>query len=128
MLEPVPTPEGGSSKGFQRWKGFQQGVPAGVSAVPIVPIVTATMEKVVAALVGSIPQLKPYTAIKGKARAKRRHHIQSIMRKLNFSGSEAVAVEGGGGLYIRFARHHDDEDPRVMRAIALWATFRRWKL
>ena len=31
----------------------------------IVPFVTDTMEKAVAALVGSIPQLKPYTAIKG---------------------------------------------------------------
>ena len=26
---------------------------------------------------------------------------------------EAVVVEGGGGLYIRFAGHDDDEDPRV---------------
>ena len=34
----------------------------------------------------------------------------------------------GGGLYIRFAGHDDDEDPRVVRAIALWATGRRLKL
>ena len=35
--------------------------------VPPFPFVTETMEKAVAPLVGSIPQLKPYTAIKGKA-------------------------------------------------------------
>ena len=40
------------------------------------------MEKAVAALVGSIPQLTPYTAIKGKAPAERRHHIQTIKREL----------------------------------------------
>ena len=40
----------------------------------------------------------------------------------------AVVVEGGGGLYIRFAGHDDDEDPRVVRAIGLWATARRLKL
>ena len=38
------------------------------------------MEKAVAALVGIIPQLKPYTSIKGKAQAERRHQIQTIMR------------------------------------------------
>ena len=91
----------GSSKGFRRRKGFQQGVPAGVSAVTPSPFVTESMEKVVAALVGSIPQLKPYTAIKGKARAERRHHIQTVMREL--LEPEAVVVEGGGGLYICFA-------------------------
>ena len=41
---------------------------------------------------------------------------------------EAVVVEVGGGLYIRFAGHDDDEDPRVVRAIGLWATGRRLKL
>ena len=41
---------------------------------------------------------------------------------------EAVVVEGGGGLYMRFAPHADDEDPRVLRAIGLWATGRRLKL
>ena len=41
---------------------------------------------------------------------------------------EAVVVEGGGGLHIRFAGHDDDEDPRVVRAIGLWATGGRLKL
>ena len=41
---------------------------------------------------------------------------------------ETVVVEGGGGLYIRFAGQHDDKDPRVVRAIGLWATGRRFKL
>ena len=72
----------GSSKRFQRRKGFQQGVPTGVPAVTPFPFVTETMENAVVTLVGSIPQLKPYTAIKGKARAERRHHIQTIMREL----------------------------------------------
>ena len=76
---------------------------------------------------GSFPQLKLYTAIKGKARAERRHHIQTFMREL-LVDPEAVVVEGGGGLYIRFAGHDDDEDPRVVRAIGLWATGRRLKL
>ena len=36
---------------------------------------------------------------------------------------EAVVVEGGGGLYIRFAgQHDDDDDPRVVYAFGLWAT------
>ena len=67
------TLEGGSSRGFQRYKWFQQGfqqwvpvqkgVPArgiskgfqqGVLAVPILPLVTETMEKAVAALLGSM--------------------------------------------------------------------------
>ena len=61
----------GSSKGFRRKKGFQQGVPLGVPAVTPFSFVTETMEKAVAALVGSIPQLKPYTAVKGKAGAER---------------------------------------------------------
>ena len=77
------------------------------------------MEKAVAALVGSIPRLKLYTAIKGKARAERRHHIQTIMREL-LVDLEAVVLQGGGGLYIRFAGHDDDEDPRVVRGIGLW--------
>ena len=68
------------------------------------------MEKAVAALVRSIPQLKPHAAIKGKAPAQRRHHIQTIMWEL-LADPEAVVVEGGGGLYIRFAGHDDDEDP-----------------
>ena len=76
------------------------------------------MEKAVAALVGSIPQLKPYTAIKGKARAERRHHIQTIMREI-LVDPEAVIFEGGGGLYIRFAGHDNDKDHRVVRAIGL---------
>ena len=41
---------------------------------------------------------------------------------------EAAVIEGGGGLYIRFTGHHDDEDPRVVCAIGLWATGRRLKL
>ena len=41
---------------------------------------------------------------------------------------EATVVEGGGGLYIWFAGRHDDEDPRVLLAIGLWATSRRLKL
>ena len=41
---------------------------------------------------------------------------------------EAVVVEGGGGLYIRFGGHDDNEDPRVANAIGLWATGRRLKL
>ena len=45
-----------------------------------------------------------------------------------FSGSGAVVVQGGGGLYIGLAGHHDDEDPRVVRAIGLWATERTWRL
>ena len=57
----------GSSKRFQRRKGFEQGVPAGVIGVTPFPFVTETMQKAVAALVGSILQLKRYTAIKGKA-------------------------------------------------------------
>ena len=86
------------------------------------------MEKAVAALVGSIPQLKPYRAIKGEARAERRHHIQTIMREL-LVDPEAVVVEGGWGLYICFAGHDDDdEDPCVVCAIKLWATGRRLKL
>ena len=75
---------------------------------------------------GSIPQLKPYTAIKGKARPDRRHHIQTIVREF-LVDPEAVVVEGGVGLYIRFAGHDDDEDPRVVRAIGMWAG-RRLKL
>ena len=117
----------GSSKGFQRKKGFQQGVRAGVLAFTPFPFVTETMEKAVAALVGSIPQLKPYTAIKGKARAERRYHMQTIMQGL-LVDPETVVVEGGGGLYIRFAGHDADEDPRVVRAIGLWGTGRRLKL
>ena len=76
---------------------------------------------------GSIPQLKPYTAIKGNARAERRHHIKIIMRG-HLVDPEAVVVEGGGGLCIRFAGQDDDQDPRVVRAIGLWATNRRLKL
>ena len=95
--------------------------------VPIVPFATETMEKAVAALVGSIPQLKLYTAIKGKARAERRHHMQTIMREL-LVDLEAVVAEGGGGLYIRFAGHHKDEGPRVVRATGLWAAGRRLRL
>ena len=64
----------------------------------------------------SIPQLKPYTAIKGNARAERRQHIQTIMREL-LVDPETDVVEGGGGLYIPFAGHDDDEDPRVVRTI-----------
>ena len=85
------------------------------------------MEKAVAALEGGIPQLKPYTAIKGKARAERRHHIQTITREF-LVDPQAVVVEGGGGLYICFAGHDDDEDPRVVLAIGLWAAGRRLKL
>ena len=117
----------GSSKGFQRRKGFEQGVLAGVPAVTSFLFVIETMEKAVAALVGSIPQLKPYTAIKGKARAQRRHHIQAIMQEL-LVDLEAVVVEGDRGWYIRFAGHDDNEDPRVVRASGLWATGSRLKL
>ena len=91
------------------------------------PFITETMEKAVAAPVGSIPQLKPYAAIKGKARAERRHHMLTIMREL-LVDPEAVVAEGGGGLYIRFAGHEDDEDPGVVRAIGMWATGRRLQL
>ena len=109
--------ERGSSKGFQRG-----------SNGPTCLVCHRNHGKgAFAALVGSIPQLKPYTAIKGKAQAERWHHIQSIMREL-LVDPEAVVVEGGGGLYIRFAGHHNDEDPRVVRAIGLWATGRRFKL
>ena len=117
----------GSNKAFQRRKGFQQGVPAGVPADTPFPLVTKTIEKAVAALVGSIPQLKPYTAIKGNARAQGRHHIQTIMREL-LVDPEAIVVEGSGGLHICFAGHDDDEDPRVVRTTGLWATGRRLKL
>ena len=58
----------GSIKRLQRRKGFQQGVLAGVPAVTPFPFVEETIRKAVAALVGSIPQLKAYTAIKGKER------------------------------------------------------------
>ena len=85
------------------------------------------MEKAGAALVGSIPQLKPYKAIKGKARAERRHHRHATMREL-LQDPEAVVAEGGVGLYICFAGHDIDEHPRVVRAIGLWATGRRLKL
>ena len=68
-----------SSKGLERRKGFQQGVPAGVPTVAPFLFVTETVEKAVAALVGSMLQLSLHTAIKGKARAKWRHHIQTIM-------------------------------------------------
>ena len=74
----------------------------------------------------SIPKLKPYTAIKGKARAEQ-HHIQTIMREL-LVDPEAAVVEGGGGSYIRFAGHDNDEHPPVVRAIGLWATGSRVKL
>ena len=117
----------GSSKGFQRRKGFQQGVPAGVPAVTPCPFVTETIQKALAALLGSIPRLKPYTGIKGKARAERQHHIQTITREL-LVDPEAVVVEASGGLYIRFAGHDDNEDARVVRAIGLLATGRRLKL
>ena len=40
---------------------------------------------------------------------------------------EVVAVEAGGGLYVRFAGHDDDTDSCVVRAIGLWATGRRLK-
>ena len=40
---------------------------------------------------------------------------------------EAVVIEGGGGLYIRFAGHRDG-GPHVVRTIGLWATGRRLKL
>ena len=73
---------------------------------------------------GSIPQHKLSTAIKGKARAEQRHHIQTIMREV-LVHPETIVVEGGAVLYIRFAGHDDDEDPRVVRAIRLWATGRR---
>ena len=78
-------------------------------------------------MVGSIPKLKPYTAIKGMARAQRRHHIQTIMREL-LVDAEANVVESGGGLYVRFAGQDEDEDPHVVRAIGLWAGGRRSKL
>ena len=110
-------PSRGSSRGFHRTKRFQQGVPVGVPAVTIAPFVTETMKKAVAALVGSVHQLKPYTAIKGKAREDR-HDIQTIMREL-LVDQEIVVLEGGGGWYIRFARNHDDEECSVVRAIGL---------
>ena len=115
------------SRGSSAEREVPARVPAGVPAVTSFAFVTETMEKAVAALLGSIPPLKPYTAIKGKARAKRRHNIQTIMREL-LVYPEAVVIEGGGGLYIRFARHNDDEDPRVVRAIGFWATRRRLKI
>ena len=107
--------EGWQHAGEHEDRGGQRG-PEVVSAVTPFPFVTKTMDKAVAALVGSIPQLKPYTAIKGKARAEQRHHIQTIMREL-LVDPEAVVVESGGELYIPFAGHDDDEDPRVGRAI-----------
>ena len=51
----------------------------GVPTVPNVPFVTQTMEKAIATLLGSIPQVKPYTAIKGKARADGQHQTETIM-------------------------------------------------
>ena len=85
------------------------------------------MEKAITALLGSILRLKPYKAIKGKARAERRHHIVTIMREL-LVDQEAVVVEGGGGFYIRLAGHCDNEGPPIVRTIGVWATGRRMKL
>ena len=53
--------------------------------------------------------------------------METIMREL-LVDPLAVVVEGGGGLYICFAGHREDEDPHVMRAIGLWASGRRLKL
>ena len=55
------------------------------------------------------------------------HHIQTLMRE-PLVDPEAIVVEGGGGLYIRFAGHDKNEDPRLVRAIELWATGRGFKL
>ena len=41
---------------------------------------------------------------------------------------EEVVVEVGGGLYIGFAGHDDDEDPGAVCPIGLLATGRRLKL
>ena len=76
---------------------------------------------------GRVSQLKPYTASKGKERAERWHHIETSMRELVVD-QEAVVVDGGGGPCIRFAAHCEDEDPRVVHAIGLWASRRRLKL
>ena len=85
------------------------------------------MEKAIDAFLGSIPQLKPYRAIKGKAQAEERHHKGTLIREL-LVDAEAVVIEGGGGLHIYFARHHDNDEPHVVCAIGLLASGRRWKL
>ena len=54
-------------------------------------------------------------------------HMQTIVREF-FVDPEAVVVEGCGGLYIRFTGYHDNEDPRVIRAIGHWANGRRLNL